>query len=182
MAAVAGVLGLVGYALGNAGAYAVTQRMDPTLQTVVRNRYILGGLIFVGGLLLVKKSPMIGAAVAAGGIGAAAGTQLSVALGNIIDLPTQPATPAATATTPAPAAAATTQKGLQRAMGAVFANNMRGMTPQMAAVYAQNMRALGPRMGAVYANNMMGMGAGAPLPNPTGNPWAHAGPFGYGGH
>jgi hypothetical protein len=174
-AAIAGVLGLLGYAVGNAGAYALTQRLDPTLQTVVRNRYILGGLIVVGGLLLAKKKPLIGAGLAAGGAAALAGTQLSLALGNVIDMKTTAPT---TTTTTAP----TTQKG----MGAVFANNMRGYARAMGAVYGQTMRgyqramgAMSPAMGAVYGQNMMGMGN---LPNPTGAPWHEPGPFGYGGH
>lgn len=86
MAGLAAGLGLVTYAVGTDGAFALTQRTDETLKTLERNRMILGGVLTVGGLALAAfASPVLGAGVAAGGLAALAGTQASLALGHVLD-------------------------------------------------------------------------------------------------
>ncbi len=86
MAGLAAGLGLVTYAVGTDGSFALTQRMDPTLATLDRNRMIGGGVLTAVGLALAAfVSPILGAGVAAGGLAALAGTQVSNALGHLID-------------------------------------------------------------------------------------------------
>ncbi len=71
--------------MATGGAFALTQRTDPTLNTLDRNRYIFAGVITLGGLALMLVSPMAGLGVAAGGAAALAGTQAALALGKVID-------------------------------------------------------------------------------------------------
>lgn len=102
MAAIGAVLGLVTFTAVSAGTFAVTQRMDPSLATLIRNRRIAAGLFTVGGVALAFISPILGAGVAAGGLAVLAGTEASLALGNLIDKPAAASaggTPAAGATT-----------------------------------------------------------------------------------
>lgn len=80
-------LGLAAYAIANEGAFALTQRLDPTMATVVRNRYIAGGLLLGGGILLALESPVLGTGMAAGGLAALAGVQLVGLLGKVLDKP-----------------------------------------------------------------------------------------------
>lgn len=86
MAGLAAALGLGAFALATDGSFALTQRTDPTLATLIRNRRIVGGVVTVGGLLLAAfASPVLGAGLAAGGLAALAGTEASLALGHVID-------------------------------------------------------------------------------------------------
>lgn len=86
LAGLAAALGLVSYAVANDGSFALTQRTDPTLATLQRNRYIVSGVMTAVGLALAAfASPILGAGVAAGGLASLAGTQLSLAIGKLID-------------------------------------------------------------------------------------------------
>lgn len=88
-------LGLAAYAIANEGAFALTQRLDPTMATLVRNRYIAGAVLTAGGLALAAfESPVLGTGLAAGGLAALAGVQLVGLLGKVLDKPAA-ATPAA---------------------------------------------------------------------------------------
>jgi len=87
--AMAGLAGLAG--LANAGSFALTQRTDPSLATLQRNRYIAGGLMAAAGVALAFVSPVIGAGVAAGGFASLFGSQLAIAAGNVLDKKTTPA-------------------------------------------------------------------------------------------
>lgn len=164
-AAIAAVVGIGVYAIVSDGAFAITQRTDPSMNTLPRNRYILGGLAVAAGLgLVVMGKPLYGAAIAAAGaVGSGLGTQASLALGKVLDKPL-----------------ATTQT--TKGIGAVYAQNLSGM----GAVYAQNLsgmgayRALGAYqpMGAVYSQSMRGLGSytrmGDFVPNA---PWQSVNPF-----
>ncbi len=145
----AAVLGVGVYALVTDGAFAIAQRLDPSMGTVERNRYILGGVAFIGGVALaLTKSPLFGAVIAGAGAIGALGTKASLALGHVLDKPL-------------PGATTTTTKGL----GAVYGQDMR-------AVYGQDMRGIGAYqpmgayaqlgayqpMGAVYGQDMRGIG------------------------
>lgn len=78
--------GLLTYGVLNAGSFALTQRMDPSLATLQRNRYIAGALGLAGGVILgVAGHPLAGVAVAAGAAASLGGSQLSVGLGNVIE-------------------------------------------------------------------------------------------------
>jgi hypothetical protein len=143
--ALASLAAVATYAIVSDGSFAITQRTDPSMGTLVRNRYIVGGLAFAAGIALaLTVSPVYGVAVAAAAaIGSGAGTSASLALGKVLDAPL-------------PGAATTTTKGL----AAVYAQNL-------AAVYAQNLSGMGAyaQLGAynpiqaVYAQNLNGMGA-----------------------
>ncbi len=86
LAALAAAVGLGAFALANDGSFAITQRTDPTLASLERNRYIVGGAFTVAGLLLAAfASPLFGAGLAAGGLAAFAGTPLSLMLGKVLD-------------------------------------------------------------------------------------------------
>lgn len=86
MAGLAATLGLGGYALATEGAFAITQRVDPSMGSLLRNRYIAGGVFTAAGLALAAfSSPVLGAGLAAGGLAALAGTQLTLALGSVLD-------------------------------------------------------------------------------------------------
>lgn len=87
MAAIGSVLGLVAFTAVSAGTFALTQRLDPSLNTLIRNRRIAAGLFTVGGVALAFVSPILGAGVAAGGLAVLAGTEASLALGHLIDKP-----------------------------------------------------------------------------------------------
>jgi hypothetical protein len=87
MAGLAAAAGLVTYAVGQAGSFALTQRLDPSRSTLDRNRYIGFGLLTAAGLALAAftKHPMLGAGVTAGGLMGLGGTELSLAIGKVID-------------------------------------------------------------------------------------------------
>jgi len=142
MAGLAAGLGLVSYALGNDGVFALTQRTDPTLATLERNKYLIGGLLTVGGLVLaVYGSPVLGAGVAAGGIAAAVGTQVSNALGKVID---KKNADGSLQTAQIPASGATRIAGVfavngQQQLGAVF----DGGQQMIGAVYDDGQQQLG---------------------------------------
>lgn len=109
LAGLAAAAGLAAYAITGAGSFALTQRLDPGMASLERNRYIGGGLALVAGLAIAAfASPIIGAGIAAGGLVGVAGTDLYLALGKVLDK--EPAKPAAAA--PAPAAAPKAISGL----------------------------------------------------------------------
>lgn len=92
MAAAAASLGLVTYAIGQAGSFALTQRTDPSRATLDRNRYIGFGVLTAIGLgVAAFASPMLGAGIAAGGLMGLGGTELSLALGRVVDKTEGPA-------------------------------------------------------------------------------------------
>lgn len=146
------LVGLAAYGVVSAGAFAVTQRMDPTLNSLIRNRYILGGLGGLAGVALaVKGHPLVGVGVAAGALGAVFGAPLAIAIGNVVDKSSAPAT--------------------VTGIAAVYAQNLQGYD-QIGAVYAQNLKALAPaNMNAVYAQNLGDFAPSAP--------WMQQTPFGY---
>lgn len=157
--AIAGTLAVAGYAAVGAGAYALTQRLDPSMQTHIRNRYILSGLGLAGGIYLAKKKPLLGVALAGGALAAVFGPMLALKLGEFIDKPS-----------------AVSKQGL----GEVFATNlqgyqsMQGYSSQMGS-YAPQLgmgEVFGQSMGAVYGQSM---GAFAPAATP---PWQQSTPFG----
>jgi hypothetical protein len=119
--------------------------MDPTLNTLQRNRYISGTLFTLGGLALAAfVSPLLGAGLAAGGLAALVGTQLSFAIDPIFQLGAAPAggSPPATQT----AAAPTTQglgavfQGNRQMLGAVF----QGDRQMLGAVFQGDRQVVGP--------------------------------------
>ena len=85
MAGLASVAGLAAYAVFGAGSFALTQRMDPSMASLERNRYIAGGIATALGLGLSFVSPVLGAGVMAGGLVGLAGTDLYLAIGKVID-------------------------------------------------------------------------------------------------
>ncbi|MDB4884471.1 MAG: hypothetical protein JWL95_3237 [Gemmatimonadetes bacterium] len=98
-AIVGGGVALVANAVVNAGSFAVTQRIEPKLETLVRNKAIVGVVVGLGGALLALCSPasrwplVIGAGIAGGGLIAAAGAPLGFAIGKVIDAPLPAAAP-----------------------------------------------------------------------------------------
>ncbi len=102
MAGIAGIAGLAVYAVAGAGSFALTQRIDPTMATLERNRYIAGGVATAVGLgVAMFVSPIVGAGIAGGGLVALAGTDLYLALGKVLDkAPAAGATPATPPATP----------------------------------------------------------------------------------
>lgn len=143
MAGLAGAAGLATYALSTSAAFGLTKRLDPSLATLERNRYIAGGAFTAAGLLIALfANESIGAGVAAGGLAALAGTQLSFAIDPVFQLGAAPAA-AATGGTPAPAATpAATTKGL----GAVFGGGRQRLG--MGAIFSSGGR---QQLGAVFA-------------------------------
>lgn len=142
MAAIGAVLGLVSFTAVSAGTFALTQRLDPTLATLIRNRRIAAGLFAVGGVALAFVSPILGAGVAAGGLAVLAGTEASLALGSLID---KPAPAPAASTTPAAGqgtAAAQTTKG-------IFGSG-RQQLPNLNGIYGSGRQQL-PNMSGVFA-------------------------------
>ena len=86
MAGLAAGLGLVTYAVGQAGSFAITQRTDPSRATLDRNRYIGFGVLTAAGMAIAAfASPILGAGVAAGGLMGLGGTELALALGRVVD-------------------------------------------------------------------------------------------------
>lgn len=86
MVGLAGLAGLASYALYGAGSFALTQRLDPSMATLERNRYIAGGVATVlGGAVALLASPIIGAGLVAGGLVSLVGTDLYLALGKVLD-------------------------------------------------------------------------------------------------
>ncbi len=78
---------MLAYALLASGSYALTQRLDPSLATLDRNRYVGSALAVIGGAVLSAKHPAIGAALAAAGATAAGGMAVAVQLGKVIQKP-----------------------------------------------------------------------------------------------
>lgn len=90
LAGLAAGLGLVTYAVGQAGSFALTQRTDPSRATLDRNRYIGFGVLTAAGLAVAAfgkgmTASMLGAGVAAGGLMGLGGTELALALGRVVD-------------------------------------------------------------------------------------------------
>lgn len=81
----AAVAGLLTYGVLNAGSFALTSRIDPSLATLSRNRYIAGALGVAGGIILGFAHPLAGVAVAAGSLASLGGSQLSIGLGNVLE-------------------------------------------------------------------------------------------------
>lgn len=153
LAALAAGAGLVTYAIGQAGSFSLTQRLDPSRATLDRNRYIGFGVLTAAGLAIAafvkgETAAMLGAGVAAGGLMGLGGTELSLAIGKVTDLTTAPAVLAQ------PPAA--TVKGLRGvyddpAFGAVYGAGAGRQ--QLGAVYAPNAGAQRfGRLGTVYAS------------------------------
>lgn len=151
--ALAVALAAAGYAVVNAGSYALTQRIDPSLDTAVRNRYIASALCVAGGVLLAFKSPILGIGLAAGGAIAAVGSKVTALLSSVVD-------------------SGGNDAARMGGMGAVY-GELGGYVPDLGAVYGNNMAGYVPDLGAVYGNNMAGIGAYVP---PA--PWSSANPFG----
>jgi hypothetical protein len=87
MAGLAGAAGLASFALSTSAAFGLTKRLDPGMTSLSRNRMVAGGAFTAAGLLLAAFAhPLVGAAVAAGGLAALAGTQLSFAIDPIWQL------------------------------------------------------------------------------------------------
>lgn len=112
-------LGLVTFAVGTDGSFALTQRTDATLQTLDRNRMIVSGVLTAGGLALACFAKpgstvqlLLGCGVAAGGLASLGGTQVSNALGHLIDKHN----PDGSLQTAQPAA----QKAAQKSLNGVF--------------------------------------------------------------
>lgn len=79
MAGLAMLAGLGAYVVANAGSYALTQKIDPTMNTLIRNRRLAGGLAALGGLAAAFFGmPLVGVAVAAGGLVTLGGTEATV--------------------------------------------------------------------------------------------------------
>jgi hypothetical protein len=94
LAGLAALGGLAAFAVSGAGSFALTQRIDPSMATLERNRYIAGGLATVAGLAVAAftEQKILGAGIAAGGLVGLAGTDLYLAIGKVIDkAPTAPA-------------------------------------------------------------------------------------------
>ena len=89
MAGLAALGGLAAFAVSGAGSFALTQRIDPSMATLERNRYIAGGLATVAGLAVAAftDQKILGAGIAAGGLVGLAGTDLYLAIGKVIDKP-----------------------------------------------------------------------------------------------
>jgi hypothetical protein len=157
---VGALVGLATYGVVSAGAFAITQRTDTdaSLPNLERNRYILSGIGGLAGIALAMKGhPLIGVGLAAGALGAVFGAPLAIAIGNVVDK--KPS--------------ATTVKGLQQQMAAVYAQNMGAVYAQsLSGTRSRTMRALMPAgMGAVYAQNLGDFAPSAP--------WMQQTPFGY---
>lgn len=146
MAGLGAALGLLTYGIANDGSFAITQRTDPTLATLQRNRYIVSGVLTVAGLALAAlASPILGCGVAAGGLASLAGTQLSLAMGKVLDKKNadgslQTAQPAA----PAIKGLGAVYDGQQQQFGALFTQGQQ----QFGALYDGG----GQLFGNVYDN------------------------------
>lgn len=153
----AALLAVAGYAVVSAGSFALTQRLDPSLETVGRNRYIAAGAVTVLGIgLALTGMPIVGLALAAGGAVAGAGTKVALLLGDVLDK--KPAQMSGMG------AVVNAVSGRQRLGG--YNQRMAGMLPPFN---------LG--IGAVFANNMQGMGAINARGVPPLPPWVGGGPF-----
>lgn len=155
----AALLAVAGYAVVSAGSFALTQRLDPSLETVARNRYIAAGAVtLIGlGLALAGGMPVIGLALAAGGAVAGVGTKAALLLGDVLDK--RPA-----AQMNGMGAVINAATGRQKMNG--YSQRMAGMLPPFN---------LG--IGAVYGQNMAGMGAINARGVPPLPPWVGGGPF-----
>ncbi len=164
LALLAGGVGLVTYAVGQAGSFSITQRIDPSRATLDRNRYVAFGLLGVAGLFMAAKSKgltgqLLGAGAAAGAVVGLAGTELSLAIGRVTDLTTSPAVLAQP-----PAAKALSVNGLalgQQQFAAVYGGG--GRQQFMTAVYnpdgVQRLGALGGQnMGATFTGGQQSFG------------------------
>ncbi len=137
-ALIAAGLATATFAVVHVAATGITQRTDPTLGTLMRNRNILAGAALIGGTYLAAtKSPVFGAAVASAGLVAAIGTPAVVQLSNLL---------------PAPTASK---------MAAVYGQDMRAVYDQMSGY--EEVAGLIP-MQAVYGQDMRGIGDFLPSP------------------
>lgn len=85
MGAIGALVGLVGYAVANAGTMAITAATDPSGATLTRNRYIAGGALAIGGLAVAAlASPAIGVGLAAAGAVALVGSRASMMLAEVV--------------------------------------------------------------------------------------------------
>lgn len=164
-AGLAVMLGLAGYVVVNAGSAAISQRIDPSLSSMARDRYIAAAVVGVGGVALAFVNPLFGVALLAASVIAVGGAKLSMLAGGVLDKK--------------PALGAVFDAGGRQQMGGY--NQIAGYLPVgMQAVYGQDMAAVyGQDMAAVYGQDMAGMGAinggrGGFMPKP---PWARGGPF-----
>jgi hypothetical protein len=86
---VAATLGIAGFAIAQVSAYAVTQRTDPSFATIQRNNIIAGALVGAAGIFLaLKKKPLLGVALAAGGLAAGGGGKARELLAKLVPAPT----------------------------------------------------------------------------------------------
>lgn len=151
------VLAVAGYAVVSAGSFALTQRLDPTLDTVARNRYLAAGAFtLLGlGLAIFGGMPVLGLGLAAGAAVSGIGTKASLLLGDVLD-----------------------KRPAMAGLGAVI-NSATGR--QRMAGYGQRMAGMLPPfnlgIGAVYGQNMAGMGAINARGVPPLPPWTGGGPF-----
>ncbi len=123
------MFGVAGFALATAGSYAVTQRTDPSFGNIGRNNVIAAALVAGGGVVLaLKKSPMFGAALAAGALAAAFGSKASIALNKLIPAPSA---------TPEQLAAVYGQDGMAAAYQLAGYESMQGYE-SLQAVYGQD--------------------------------------------
>ncbi len=116
-AALASAGALATYAVVSAGTFAATQRLDPSLATLERNRYLASGLAVIGGLALCAFKPSLalyGAGIAGAGVVVAVGSKAAIALGGVLE-PARAQTPVA----------------------ALYAGDAY---PRLAGVYGQNVR------------------------------------------
>lgn len=161
---VAAAIGAVTMGVVSAGAYAVTQRRDPSMASLQKTSQIAAALAIVAGIWWAKKkSALQGAAVATAGAALLVSTKIAGIVGSAISKPTSPAMAA-----------------VYGNMGA-YARQMGAYSPQMGA-YARQMGHVGAvygnvnGLGAVYGN-VSGMGAlgpkggFVPRPNWVGNPF-----------
>jgi hypothetical protein len=150
------MLGLAGYVVVNAGSSAISQRIDPTLGSLSRDRYIVAGLVGVGGIALAFVNPILGVPLVGASVLAVFGPKLSMLVGGLLEK------------APAKIGAVFDQGGNQ--IGGY--DQIGGYLQDMSAVYGQD-------MSAVYGQDMSGMGAingrgRGFTPSP---PWANRGPF-----
>lgn len=65
MGLLAGLAGVAAYTVLSVGTFQITKAMDPKLEGLERNRYIIGIAGTIGGVALAFVSPLIGAGIAA---------------------------------------------------------------------------------------------------------------------
>lgn len=81
-------LGVLGFAAASAASYAYTQRTDATFATIGRNNMIAAAVVLAGGVFLaIKKKPLLGVGLAAGGLAAGAGAKASALVTKLLPQP-----------------------------------------------------------------------------------------------